>query len=111
MIFPMPQKTILLRSRLSSVALPSLGQVRAELARRQAERDRRDVDRNADAIRAKCQTLAGFVREAWHVLEPNATYVHNWHIDAITAHLEAVTRGDINRLLINVPPGSMKSML
>jgi hypothetical protein len=26
-------------------------------------------------------------------------------------HLEAVTFGDINRLLINVPPGFMKSLL
>lgn len=53
----------------------------------------------------------GFVREAWHVLEPNAVYRHNWHIDAICDHLEAVTDGRINRLLINVPPGSMKSLL
>ena len=45
------------------------------------------------------------------MLEPNATYVHNWHIDAICAHLEAVTDGRLNRLLINVPPGSMKSLL
>jgi hypothetical protein len=53
----------------------------------------------------------GFVREAWHVLEPNASYVHNWHIEAICSHLEAVTDGRLNRLLINVPPGSMKSLL
>jgi predicted phage terminase large subunit-like protein len=58
-----------------------------------------------------CQSRVGFVREAWHVLEPNARYVHNWHIDAICDHLEAVTDGRINRLLINVPPGSMKSLL
>lgn len=45
------------------------------------------------------------------MLEPNARYVHNWHIDAICEHLEAVTDGRINRLLINVPPGSMKSLL
>lgn len=45
------------------------------------------------------------------MLEPNAVYVHNWHIDAICDHLEAVTDGRINRLLINVPPGSMKSLL
>ena len=85
--------------------------IRAEIARREAERQRRDVETNAEAIRARCATLAGFVREAWHVLEPNARYVHSWHIDAICAHLEAVTAGRINRLLINVPPGSMKSLL
>lgn len=37
--------------------------------------------------------------------------MHNWHIDFICEHLEAVTDGRINRLLINVPPGSMKSLL
>lgn len=79
-----------------------------------AERAKREADRirqNADAIRARCHTLAGFVREAWHVLEPNQRYVHNWHIEAICQHLEAVTDGRINRLLVNVPPGSMKSLL
>jgi len=37
--------------------------------------------------------------------------VLNWHIVAICQHLEAVTRGDITRLLVNVPPGSSKSMI
>jgi hypothetical protein len=83
----------------------------AEKARRTTERERQHTANNADAIRARCQTLTGFIREAWHVLEPNAFYVHNWHIEAICAHLEAVTDGRVNRLLINVPPGSMKSLL
>jgi predicted phage terminase large subunit-like protein len=71
------------------------------------ERTRRD----ADAIRARCSTLRGFVAEAWHILEPEARYVPGWHIDAICEHLEAISRGQITRLLINVPPGSMKSLL
>jgi len=57
------------------------------------------------------RSLADFVRRAWPVLEPGQEYQHGWHIDAICEHLEAVTDGDINRLLINVPPGTMKSML
>jgi predicted phage terminase large subunit-like protein len=85
--------------------------VRDELSRREAIRQRQQVNDNADAIRARCRTLAGFVREAWHVLEPNAVYVHNWHIDAICDHLTSVSHGYITRLLINVPPGSMKSLL
>jgi predicted phage terminase large subunit-like protein len=84
--------------------LPPLSAIRAEITRRAVERD-------ADGIRARCATLAGFVREAWHVLEPNARYVHNWHIDALCAHLEAVTAGKINRLLVNVWPGSSKSLI
>ena len=54
--------------------------------------------------------LVNFVRRAWPVVEPGTAYVHGWHIDAIAEHLEAVTAGEINRLLINVPPGTMKSL-
>lgn len=56
------------------------------------------------------ESLAGFMRRAWHVIEPAQPYVHGWHIDALADHLEAVTDGDILRLLINVPPGMMKSL-
>lgn len=52
-----------------------------------------------------------FVRLAWPILEPAQPYVHNWHIDMVAEHLEAVTRGEITRLLVNIPPGTMKSML
>src|SRR6266576_1304187 len=95
----------------SSPGSPTLQQGKDELSRRERARQWQQMNENADAIRARCQTLVGFVREAWHVLEPNARYVHNWHIDAICDHLEAVTDGRITRLLINVPPGSMKSLL
>jgi predicted phage terminase large subunit-like protein len=67
----------------------------------------------------KCElSLAEFVKSAWHVIEPEQPYVHGWHIDFICAHLEAITRGEMldddtyyNRLLTNVPPGTMKSLL
>jgi len=48
---------------------------------------------------------------AWHVLEPAQPYVHGWHIEAVCEHLEAITHGELSRLLINIPPGTMKSML
>lgn len=57
------------------------------------------------------RSLANFVRESWHVLEPGQPYIHGWHVDAICEHLEAITDGDLNRLLINIPPGTMKSTL
>lgn len=57
------------------------------------------------------RSLAYFVREAWQVVEPSTTYVHGWHIDAICEHLEAVTRGEIRNLIINIPPRHMKSIL
>lgn len=70
--------------------LPSLEQIDAELARR---------------------SLREFVKQAWHVLEPDNVYVSNWHIDAICDHLEACSRGEIKKLIINIPPGHMKSLL
>ncbi|WP_198929103.1 phage terminase large subunit [Rhizobium sp. AC27/96] len=89
--------------------------IQEEKARRTSERERaqhaRQIAADADRIRANCQSLSGFVQEAWHVVEPSADYVHGWHIDAICRHLEAVTSGEITRLLINVPPGTMKSLL
>ena len=57
------------------------------------------------------RSLATFVRRAWDVLEPGQPYVHGWHLDAMAEHLEAITSGQIKRLLINVPPGTMKSMM
>lgn len=67
----------------------------------------------------RCElSLAEFVRHAWKVIEPGQPYVHGWHIDFICAHLEAITdevvldNGELyNRLLVNVPPGTMKSLL
>jgi len=56
------------------------------------------------------QSLGDFIRSAWPILEPGTPYLHNWHIDAISEYLEAVTRGEIRRLLINMPPRYMKSI-
>jgi predicted phage terminase large subunit-like protein len=57
------------------------------------------------------RSLAAFARLAWPVLEPATPLRWGWALDAICAHLEAVTRGEITRLLMNVPPGTMKSLL
>lgn len=57
------------------------------------------------------KSLALFARHCWHVVEPATPYKHGWHIDAICEHLEAVTRGEIRNLVINMPPRHMKSML
>jgi predicted phage terminase large subunit-like protein len=54
--------------------------------------------------------LIDFVREGWPVVEPSA-YVHGWHLEEVCAHLEAVSRGECLRLVINVPPGTSKSLI
>ena len=64
----------------------------------------------ADAIeRALWEaSLAEFIAAAWHVVEPTTPYKSNWHIDAVCEHLEAITAGQIRRLVINIPPRTMK---
>jgi len=68
--------------------------------------DRLDLER--EACKRKLST---FAKEAWHVLEPATELKWGWALDAICEHLEAVSNGDILQLLMNVPPGSMKSLL
>ena len=75
------------------------------LAEALAEKEKRTVKRECEA------SLAAFIKHAWHVLEPGQPYIHGWHIDALCDHIEAVTDGRITRLLMNVPPGTMKSMI
>lgn len=92
--------------------MPSLDAIRAEKARRAAEADRQRVLQDAEAIRARCITFAGFVKEAWHVLEPANPLKWSWHLDAMCAHLEAITlRRMAPWAIFNVPPGSSKSMI
>ena len=57
------------------------------------------------------RSLAVFAQRAWHILEPAAKLKWGWALDAICLHLEAITAKEVKRLLINVPPGSMKSLL
>ena len=50
-----------------------------------------------------------YIKEAWHVVEPSTVYLENWHIELIAEYLEAVTAGQIKRLLINMPPRYARS--
>lgn len=72
--------------------------------------------------RACIRSLAAFCKAAWHVIEPETPYQHNWHIDEICAHLEAVFWGHaavtgpnagnaIRNLVLNIPPRHMKSRI
>lgn len=52
-----------------------------------------------------------FVQEAWHVVEPQTRLKWGWMLDAMCQHLQAITEGQLQNVLFNVPPGSMKSLL
>lgn len=72
--------------------LPTEGEIRAELCRR---------------------SLAEFVKASWLVIEPSTPLVWGWHLDVMCDHLQALVEGRLAKrnLIINVPPGSMKSTL
>lgn len=57
------------------------------------------------------RSLLEFTRQAWPILEPGRAMRQNWVLEAMCEHLEAAARGEIRRLVINVPPGSSKSRL
>lgn len=85
---------------------------KAEIARRQAAAMLEEAQLDADGIRARCQSFAEFVKEAWKVIEPGTALKWNWHLQAMCDHLEAISRGKLKpRLIINVPPGSSKSTI
>src|SRR5688572_15007897 len=54
--------------------------------------------------------LVDFIRLCWKVLEPGNPLRVGWVMEAICEHLQAVSRGDIQNLLINLPPGMSKSL-
>lgn len=63
-------------------------------------------------------TLKAFVHEAWRILEPVSSLVWNWHLDLICEYLTLIRDedfknvcGDLEGIIFNVPPRTMKSLL
>jgi len=70
-----------------------------------------DLIKKEQDRRAATSSLYEFVKQSWHVVEPGVPFVPSWHIQSICEHLEAVSAGDITRLLINIPPRHSKSTI
>ena len=45
-----------------------------------------------------------FLRFAYRELYPNQPLIDTWHIDVLAWHLARVAKGEITRLIINLPP-------
>lgn len=54
--------------------------------------------------------LSSFIQRAFATVDPGNTYMHSWHIDAIACQLERIANGEITRLIITMPPRSLKSI-
>src|SRR5260370_33735514 len=55
--------------------------------------------------------LGYFAERCFCELNPQAAFLPNWHIEVIAAKLAAVRAGRIRRLIINLPPRHLKSLL
>lgn len=95
--------------RESLAAAAAMTRYPAELAlllSRPRETRMRDAKRRAEAH------LIDFVELMWPILDGTGQpFVRTWVQEAICDHLEAITDGQLTRLLVNVPPGFTKSRL
>ena len=55
--------------------------------------------------------LASFAGRCFQDLNPQTRLATNWHLELIAAKLTAVPEGRIRRLIINLPPRHLKSLL
>jgi hypothetical protein len=53
--------------------------------------------------------LASFIHRSFLELNPQTTFLSNWHIELLAAKLEAVMRGECQRLIVTLPPRDLKS--
>ncbi len=84
------------KNETRAVGKPPAGNIDALLLQVEAEECRR--------------SLKTFMRSVWPIIEPTP-FADGMPIDAMVEHLEAVTRGEIRRLVINIPPRHTKSSL
>ncbi len=55
--------------------------------------------------------FSAFVEKCFSEVEQGQPYVHNWHVDAIAYQLTRVRAGEVRRLIVNIPPRHLKSLI
>lgn len=56
------------------------------------------------------QDFVGFLGKCFGTVTPARAFMMNWHLDLLAEHLEAVRSGKMKRLIVNMPPRSLKSL-
>ena len=66
----------------------------------------------ARVVDTLCRTdFVSFIHKTHHTLTPGSSLDMNFHINALAYRLELVRLGEIKRLIINMPPRSLKSLI
>lgn len=55
--------------------------------------------------------FGSFLHRAMRMLNPGTPFLPNWHIEAIAFQLDRVRTGEVTRLIINMPPRYLKSIM
>jgi len=66
---------------------------------------------NSDIHALYRQDFRSFALKVYWTLHPGETFLENWHIDAIIWHLHEIMEGRCKRLMITLPPRTLKSMI
>lgn len=61
--------------------------------------------------RRRLKSLKEFIHSAWHIVEPDQDLRWNWHLDRLCSLFERVYDGEVKNVVINIPPGCMKSLM
>lgn len=69
-----------------------------------------ELQRKRQAV-SLSRDLQAFIRHFWSLLEPDHEFSSNWHIDQMCEVLTDFIEGRTNRLIVNIPPGTMKSLI
>ncbi|HLZ46569.1 MAG TPA: phage terminase large subunit [Gemmatimonadales bacterium] len=88
--------------------MPERHDRRLDAVKRKLDRDQPRPEPPADREGFE-QDLLAFVRAGWQVLEPRRPFVVNWHHELLAEYLTAVSRRQILKLIVNVPPRFTKS--
>lgn len=54
--------------------------------------------------------MRGFLVRVFETLHPGKRMLSNWHLDLMIEYLKAIESGEIKRLIVNLPPRSLKSI-
>lgn len=66
----------------------------------------------SDQLQAILRTdFVAFVHKVFNTINPGTLYLQNWHIYAIAHEVMALVEGRNNRLIVNVPPRYLKSII
>src|SRR3954468_18596218 len=64
-----------------------------------------------DRAYVKAHGLYGLLKICWPIICPAEVYKDGPHIEQVCLHVEAALLGLVRRLIIEVPPGSLKSVI